>query len=298
MKRIAPVVIIALLLAIGQATTPASADSYCDWLGDPELIASCKAGGESPGHNGIPPEWLDYGKGWQIEAIGICPDGRPKVMRLLHWIEGDLFGDPVRSTDFRWRSGPGDIVPDAPRRSDGRPAVFAADTLVPDVAYCVSPLGGVDLGAEIQRRAPAGEPLINPSSRGLTGLDTWLWYEGGTTIPPFTLTVDEPGSGVGLEVEAWAVLESFAWDMGDGTVITSTIPGSGEDLPESAAAVHRYERKGDYTITFAVGWTGTYRWRQLPGGTWSTPIPFAGNPAVISTSIPYRVVELRSILQP
>jgi hypothetical protein len=70
------------------------------------------------------------------------------------------------------------------------------------------------------------------------------------------------------------------------------------DLPRSAAATHRYERKGDYTITFTAEWIGTYRWRQVPGGGWSPPIPFAGNPAAISTSTPYHVTEIRSVLQP
>jgi hypothetical protein len=288
-----------VILVLTLALVPsARADSQCDWLGDPELIAQCETGGGSPGHGGIPPEWLEYGKGWRFDMSAICPDGTPRVYRLLTWIDGELWSQPVSAADFGRRFGPGDLVPYAPARSDGTPAIFAADGLVPDIAYCVSPLDGVDLAAEIRRRAPDGLSIANPLAQGLTGLDTWLWYEGGTDIPPFTLTVDDPGSGIGLEVEAWALLDSFTWDMGDGTVLTSTVPGTDRNLPRSAAATHRYERKGDYTITFTAGWTGTYRWRRLRGGAWSTPIPFAGNPATITTATPYPVVEIRSVLQP
>lgn len=283
------------LLAVSAA---GHADSHCDWLADPELIARCEAGGGSLGHGGIPPEWIEFGKGWRLKDTGVCPDGSLRVFRLLYWLDGDLWGEAVSAYDFGWRFGPGDFVPYAPSRSDGSPAVFAADTLVPDVAYCVSPLEGIDLAAEIVRRAPRGTPVSNPLTRGLTGLDTWLWYDGGVEIPPFTLTFDDPGSGIRLEVQAWARLETFTWDMGDGTIVTSASPGSDTDLPHSAAATHRYERKGDYTITFTAAWNGTYRWRLLPGGAWSGLIPFAGNPATISTSTPYHVAEIRAILQP
>jgi hypothetical protein len=86
--------------------------------------------------------------------------------------------------------------------------------------------------------------------------------------------------------------------MGDGHVVTSTEPGSDEDLPDSAAAIYLYETKGDYTVTFTAGWFGTYRWRQLPGGGWSPPIPFAGNPATITIVVPYPVAEIRAVLVP
>ncbi|GBE21584.1 hypothetical protein BMS3Bbin01_00929 [bacterium BMS3Bbin01] len=299
MKRnflvLVPVLILAIVLPVEPA---ASSGGNCDWLGDPELIARCEAGGGSPGGGGIPQEWLDYGKGWKVAKMAICPDGNPRVLRQLYWLDGELWNSKVRATDFGWRFGQGDLVPNAPRRSDGSPAVFAADNLVPDVAYCVHPLDGIDLGEEIRRRAPPGETVKSPLTEGLTGLDTWLWYEGGTEIPPFTLTFTDPGSGITMQIEAWAILEAFTWDMGDGTIVTSTTPGSSDDLPHSAAATHRYEGKGDYTVTFTAGWNGTYRWRQLPGGAWSTPIPFAGNPAAISTSTPYPVTEIRAVLTP
>lgn len=293
----------ALLLTLAAAVAvlgpvAIGSDGHCNWLGDPELIARCEASGGTLGRGGLPPEWIDYGKGWKVEKVLTCPDGTPRILRLLYWLDGELWNSKVRNIDFGVSFGPGDLVPYAPRRSDGTPAVFGADGLVPDVAYCVSPLDGVDLAAEILRRAPEGTPVRNPLTDGLTGLDTWLWYDGGTEIPPFILTVDDPGSGIGLEVEAWARLETFTWDMGDGTVVTTATPGSDADLPRSAAATHRYERKGDYTITFTAAWNGTYRWRQVPGGAWSGPIPFAGNPATISSSTPYHVSEIRAILQP
>ncbi|HDH26601.1 MAG TPA: hypothetical protein ENH00_10495, partial [Actinobacteria bacterium] len=157
MKRnflvLVPVLILAIVLPVEPA---ASSGGNCDWLGDPELIARCEAGGGSPGGGGIPQEWLDYGKGWKVAKMAICPDGNPRVLRQLYWLDGELWNSKVRATDFGWRFGQGDLVPNAPRRSDGSPAVFAADNLVPDVAYCVHPLDGIDLGEEIRRRAPPG----------------------------------------------------------------------------------------------------------------------------------------------
>jgi len=295
MRQAAAFALVALLTF---APASAVADGSCDWLGDPELIARCEAGGGSLGHGGLPAEWIEYGKGWHLEETDTCPDGTPSILRLLYWLDGELWNSPVGNIDFGVGFGPGDLVPYAPRRSDGTPARFGSDGLVPDAGYCVSPLEGVDLAAEILERAPDGTPVLNPLTNGLTGLDTWLWYDGGIEIPPFTLTVDDPGSGIRLEVQAWAELEAFTWDMGDGTIVTAATPGSDTDLPQSAAATHRYERKGDYTITFTAAWNGTYRWRQLPAGAWSGSTSFAGNPATISTSIPYHVAEIRSLLQP
>lgn len=285
-------------LLLGSLARPVGAGDECDWLGDPELIARCELGGGSPGRGGLPPEWLEFGKGWRVEKVLTCPDGSPRIFRLLHWLDGDLWNDPVRATDFGWRFSPGDRVPNAPRRSDGSVARFAADNLVPDVPYCVRPLDRIDLSAEILERAPAGAPAFSPVAEGLTGLDTWLWYEGGTEIPPFRLRFTDPGSGITMELEAWATLEQFTWDMGDGGVVASTRSGSADDLPDTAAATYLYETKGEYTVTFTAGWIGTYRWRQLPGGAWSTPVPFAGNPATVTTTVVYPVVEVRSVLTP
>jgi hypothetical protein len=295
--RMAAATILVVTGLVAQSVVAAAA-GHCEWLGDPDLIARCEAGGGSPGRGGIPPEWLEYGKGWRFEDASACPDGTPRILRTLYWLDGELWGSKVEATDFGWVFGPGDPVPYSPARSDGSPAIFGPDGLVPDVPYCVSPLMGIDLMAEIIERAPEGHPITNPLVDGLTGLDTWLWYDGGIEIPPFTLTFTDPGSGITMELEAWATLDGFTWDMGDGTVIRSTKPGSNTDLPASAAATHIYERKGDYTITFTAGWNGTYRWRQLPGGAWSAPTPFAGNPAVVTTSTAYHVTEIRSILTP
>lgn len=288
---------LALTIALAPSSE-ANAIGRCDWFDDPALIAWCEAGGGNGGHGGIPTEWLEYGKGWRLEEVGVCPDGSVRVLRLLYWLDGDLWNSRVRDTDFgAVRFGPGDPVPYAPRRSDGTPAVFSADGLVPDIGYCVHPVDGLDLSAEISRQAPVGLAITNPLE-GLTGLDTWLWYDGAASIPRFTLVVDDPGSGLHVEVEAWAKIERFTWDMGDGSVVRTAVPGSDEKLPASAAATYRYDRKGDYTITLTMEWTGTYRWRDGAAAPWSPPIPFPSNVATVTSSIPYHVVEIRSVLQP
>ncbi|MGH8985043.1 MAG: hypothetical protein ACRDY6_14365, partial [Acidimicrobiia bacterium] len=84
---------------------------------------------------------------------------------------------------------------------------------------------------------------INPRPTGLTGLETWLWYEGPSEL------------GVSASIGAFTVtgtahLREVTFDMGEGETVTATEPGSAT----SPAARYVYETKGTYEIVVTATW--------------------------------------------
>jgi len=122
---------------------------------------------------------------------------------------------------------------------------------------------------------------INPRPTGLTGLETWLWYEG-----PSELGVS---AGIGaFTVTGTAHLREVTFDMGDGELVTATTPGS-ESAP---AARFVYERKGTYEIVITATWEADL---VLSGpGLPARPTPIGS--AVLRSSESYPVQEVRGLL--
>ncbi len=295
---------IVLLCGLAMATVlfpaaPASADHLCD-------VAGPYIGCGTDGHGAPPPAapkvnpWQDYNKGWGGWTVvslacesAAGPAGSPRLVRFLRWTEGALRGSRVHKSDFGGYAGA--VVPNAPRTSAGRPARFSADGLSWDGACGGDPIPSVEVS--IRRAIPAPETGRNPSARGLTGLETWLWYEGDVVVPEFGTTWREPLSGVSFEVEARGFIEDYEWSMGDGTVVRASAPGSAASLPETAAARHVYERKAVYDLALTVTWRGEYRLRRAaPAGPWSVwfLMPSTWDPTV---SFSYEVAEIRSSLE-
>lgn len=106
----------------------------------------------------------------------------------------------------------------------------------------------------------APEPV--DGSIGSVGLPVWMWVQNPNenTFGPYTLS----DSIEGLEVSATARVDRIDWNMGDGTVITCTNPGTPYDvsigLQPSPTCGHMYERMskdqpgGKYTITAVSHW--------------------------------------------
>jgi hypothetical protein len=122
---------------------------------------------------------------------------------------------------------------------------------------------------------------INPRPTGLTGLETWLWYEGpselgvSTSIGAFTVT-------------GTAYLREVTFDMGDGEPVTATTPGSAE----APAARHVYETKGTYEVVITATWEADL---VLSGpGLPARPTPIGS--AVLRSSETYPVQEVRGLL--
>lgn len=101
---------------------------------------------------------------------------------------------------------------------------------------------------------------INPRVRGLTGMDTWLWVEGAPSVVEWTQTGAE-GVNAACELLAAPTVTFAAAVVGYEFEISgpdqtaryrSDRPGS-EDNP---AAVHVFERTGEYTVTLQAQMVG------------------------------------------
>jgi hypothetical protein len=124
--------------------------------------------------------------------------------------------------------------------------------------------------------------LRSPDPIGLTGVDTWLWYDFGTpeshTITR-SFTVDADGLALGVEATIW--VDSVRWDMdGDGGWdVTLDVPdgplaaasaeeyrtAGGSEDEEANAGAYLYETKATYPVTVEVRWRGIYEYVGYPG---------------------------------
>lgn len=120
------------------------------------------------------------------------------------------------------------------------------------------------------------EPLVTlnprPGFGGITGFETWGWYEQDSAFGPDPdfivddLSIRDPRWGLlyGVVAHLWAY--EFVWDFGDGTApLVVTRPGGSDTLPLSAAVTHTYETKGTWPVTLTVTWTGDYTYTGYTG---------------------------------
>lgn len=103
-------------------------------------------------------------------------------------------------------------------------------------------------------------PEQGADSVGLLGLPTWMWVDdvGGSTWGPITRTATSgPWS-----VTATAQVDRIEWDMGDGTVVTCTTPGTEyQDAYQDADSPdcgHRYAEPGQYGVSATSYWVITW----------------------------------------
>ena len=133
------------------------------------------------------------------------------------------------------------------------------------------------------RQIPPPKIGINPRPTGLTGLDTWLWYEGPeelqvtTSIGPWTVT-------------GTARVQDVVFEMGEGRTARADRAGSESD----PAARYVYETKGRYRIVATARWGADF---VLSGpGLAARPTPMGV--AVLRSSEDYPVQEVRGLLVP
>ncbi len=148
---------------------------------------------------------------------------------------------------------------------------------------CVEILTEPDRVALLAERVPDSSVNINPSVKGLTGLDAWLWYDftAGSDIT-LAVTVEARGGTWPLTVRAW--IDEVMWDVDCTTncayrgsakgfdtsgheyatdyedSIWDPAPaydGGGESA-EEALHTHVYRTHGDYTLSTATVWKGSY----------------------------------------
>ena len=109
---------------------------------------------------------------------------------------------------------------------------------------------------------------MNPR-RGLVGVKSWFWIEGGGR------SLSDSLSAFGVRVDVEARPTRHRWDFGDGTIITTRSPGS--PYPQRSPVRHTYERSSaghpdgyriSVTTVFDVRWrTNGGQWRPLEGIT-------------------------------
>jgi len=275
-------------------------DPGCVWVRHPfpgYMDCSGGAGGVPPPGGEDPPAYTKAWGSWGTPGTECTINGGPndglvslRGFRWLYWTEGPLDGRAVNAADVLGHSS-GDVVPNAPLRWDGTPPIFNADGYVYDASYCIDPAVAWNVYEEIAKRAPAVAFARDPQVRGLVGLEHWVWYTGGTTIPEFYLTWTDPLTGLDFELEARARIETFRWDFGDGTSTVSYNPGTG---PMDPSATHIYQRKGDVTLQIEVQWLGEYRVYQAGAvpGPWNV-VP---NGPTFTATDSLTVIEVRSCL--
>jgi hypothetical protein len=145
------------------------------------------------------------------------------------------------------------------------------------------PTPGEVLDALRATNIPEPKATLSPGGRGLTGLQTWYWFEG-----PGQANV---GLGIrGFSVTAQAKATAYHWSTGDGAAYSSAVPGS----QEAPAARHIYDRRSrSNAVTLDMTWSGSYTWTYLndAGAEELGPVTVEGAPQ------PYAVNEVRSVLQ-
>lgn len=119
---------------------------------------------------------------------------------------------------------------------------------------------------------------------GITGLETRLWSEPATPVD-----VDAELRGYRITARAHPV--GWVFTTPDGATHATEGP------PTAASPTRlRFERRGDYALSLAVRWTGTF---AVAAPAWG--IALDGRPlgtTSVATRLPYRVAEIRARLVP
>jgi hypothetical protein len=148
----------------------------------------------------------------------------------------------------------------------------------------VSPVPSIgEIWRAALRQIPPPKIGINPRPTGLTGLDTWLWYEGpeelqvATSVGPWTVT-------------GTARVQDVVFEMGEGRTARADRAGSEAD----PAARYVYETKGEYRIVATARWGADF----VLTGPGLPPRPTPMGVAVLRSSEDYPVQEVRGLLVP
>ena len=139
-------------------------------------------------------------------------------------------------------------------------------------------------------------PESGPDRVGLVGMPVWMWVANRTenTYGPITRSASE-GS---VSVSATASVSSIVWDMGDGSKVTCTGPGTRYAAhygkQDSPTCGHRYEKMSSGQPENASPVTATSRWViEWNGGGQTGTIELN----LVSDPLPIRVGEVQVLTQ-
>lgn len=284
-----------LVVLLGQVGPP---PAVCDV--QPWLVVCDGHGDPAPGPGAEGQPRMDWDAAEALSSVCDTAPPRPRFLQRLVWQTGPLGGEWVHVSHFPGRAS-GDPVPGGPPD-----AVFAADGFVYRFE-CVSASFGADVWAEARRRMDPVFAEHDPFVRGLTGLETRVWYSGDAVVEPFRMVWSDPGSGITWTVEAWAWIRDFRWDFGDGTARSRAATsvdrvGAAQGSSAAPAATHVYQAtsrstgfEDGFPFVFSATWTGEYMWSSDSGATWSAAVPMA-NTFTDLASTSFEVVEIRSAI--
>lgn len=302
-------------------------DDFMDWLADPEnaeLVAGLTLNFDDENVH-----WCSHphedGAKVATDAIVNLVDDDDEIILLA--FNGETVtcstGEVLMSSAtyyYNWRdgdfdSGFGTNWNDLP----GGGVLFSADIEF----YCLDIFDpGTDI-ARVIESVPVTQVNVNPSIKGLTGLDTWLWYDFGlpnaAEIGPFSAhSWEQHGETWTITTHAW--IDKIMWDIDctsscdfDGMASDFDATGfeyvldfedsesrpaaaydGGAEGDGAAAYEHIYDELGDTTVSTAAQWRGWYYVTTTDGDVSMTGI----YPAVIvSESWTFPVVSVRSELR-
>ena len=139
---------------------------------------------------------------------------------------------------------------------------------------------------QVLRHVPFGEhPVgVNPRVRGLTGMQTWLWYAGSTAPRQVALTLN----GFAVSASVRPVAYRFVVTGPERATYRSATPGTEAD----PAARHVFRHRGPYRLAVEIDWRGSYTFVR-PDGVRET-VPLA---VTTRSERPYRVVEAQPVVR-
>lgn len=187
---------------------------------------------------------------------------------------------------------------------------------------CVEIYDPVTAFDEVVEAVPTTQVNLNPSIKGLTGLDTWLWYDfsaaAASEIGPITATINSRGMTWILDSYAWVdkvmwdidctsncTLREFAADFSDAgyeyvldfpdsALSPAAVYDGGAGIDGEAAFEHIYDDIGDFTVSTATVWRGYWQQSNTYDGVGP---PHLHAPIVVANEWSLPVVSVRSELR-
>ncbi len=129
---------------------------------------------------------------------------------------------------------------------------------------------------------PAPVVGVNPVSRGVTGLESWLW-SGGPQTAQVAVTLG------GFRVAGVARVVEYRFFTDEGYLGASATPGDAAN----PAAKHRFAAKGAHLLGVSSVWRANVT-LVGPGGAAAVPVDI--DVAVLTATVAYPVTEVRSRL--
>ncbi|UCG40546.1 MAG: hypothetical protein JSV07_08875 [Acidimicrobiia bacterium] len=262
---------------------------------DPSAVG-CDLGGIGGGGGGTSTTTTTVAQTWYWGAwtrSGMdCSNGDPRYLRLMYWDDGSLVS-------------PAEFIGTPPAGS-----ILGAAVIYQQV--CVAVVDEADAAWEDLVRAvealPSPSVQTSPEFEGVTGLESWFWFDGSTTVGPVAVSWTDPSVGTTFALEGRAWVGSVRWEVEPGVDRWATSVGYADTSGvlgsmDEPTVRYRYEVSSadagfddGYPIAMTLAWEGEWRWRER-GGPWQPWRPMATTVGITSVRS-YPVLEVVGVLDP